>query len=125
MERVEYILLGRPESSNTAWMTDRRFTLIEALVEDHLDQKLTVKMLADYLQLSEGFFHRTFKAAVGQSPHEFIIQRRLSRARKLLQHTTYSLADIAQQVGFASHAHMTAAFSQRLGVSPSALRYSS
>ena len=74
------------------------------------------------LRLSSGFFCRAFSAAVGKPPHDYIIDRRVSRARTLLQNATLDLSAIALESGFASHAHMTATFRKRLGLTPSQLR---
>jgi AraC family transcriptional regulator len=104
------------------WMTPRRLRLVEDLIEARLDAKLTVQELAGALRLSAGFFARAFHAAVGQAPHDYIIDRRVSRARALLRNAALDLGGIAQASGFASHAHMTATFRKRLGVTPSALR---
>jgi AraC family transcriptional regulator len=78
--------------------------------------------MAAAVGLSEGFFIRTFKAASGKSPHSYLIDRRLAQARLLLRTSNHDLREIALAAGFASHAHMTAAFTQRLGIAPSLLR---
>jgi AraC family transcriptional regulator len=103
-------------------MTPRRLKLIDDLIEARLDTKLTVQELAGALRLSAGFFCRAFRAAVGKAPHDYIIDRRISRARALLQATALDLKAIAHASGFASHAHMTSTFRTRLGVTPSAFR---
>ena len=105
-----------------SWMTPRRLRLVDELIEARLDAKLTVRELAAALRLSTGFFCRAFKASVGKAPHDYIIDRRVSRARALLQSNPLDLSAIAHASGFASHAHMTATFRSRLGVTPSALR---
>jgi AraC family transcriptional regulator len=105
-----------------SWMTPRRLKLIDDLIEARLDTKLTVQELAGALRLSTGFFCRALRAAVGKAPHDYIIDRRVSRARALLQATALDLKAIAHASGFASHAHMTSTFRDRLGVTPSALR---
>jgi AraC family transcriptional regulator len=104
-------------------MTPRRLRLVEDLIEARLDAKLTVQELAGALRLSAGFFCRAFHAAVGKAPHDYIIDRRVSRARTLLRNASLELGAVAQESGFASHAHMTATFRKRLGVTPSALRH--
>jgi AraC family transcriptional regulator len=81
-----------------------------------------VQDLADALGLSAGFFCRAFSAAVGKAPHDYVIDRRVARARRLLLDPELDLSAIAQASGFASHAHMTATFRKRLGVAPSELR---
>jgi AraC family transcriptional regulator len=110
------------EPAARSWMTPRRLKLIDDLIEARLDTKLTVEELAGALRLSTGFFCRAFRAAVGKAPHDYIIDRRVSRARALLQATALDLKAIAHTSGFASHAHMTATFRTRLGVTPGALR---
>jgi AraC family transcriptional regulator len=104
------------------WMTARRLKLVDELIEARLDDKMTVQDLATALGLSSGFFSRAFKRAIGMSPHAYIIDRRIVRARTLLRSRVLSLSTVALASGFASHAHMTATFRERLGVTPSHLR---
>jgi AraC family transcriptional regulator len=115
---------GRHETEPRAgsWMTARRLKRVDELIDARLDDKLTVRELAAAIGLSTGFFSRAFKASVGKSPHDYIIDRRVSRARTLLQIDEVGLADVALASGFTSHAHMTATFRSRLGVTPGQLR---
>ncbi|EIK95513.1 AraC family transcriptional regulator [Pseudomonas sp. M47T1] len=103
-------------------MTAARLRLLDDFIEAGLDGPLSLTAMAALLGLSEGFFLRAFKQAVGTSPHRYVIDRRLARARRLMRSPSLRLADIAQACGFASQAHMATAFKQRLGLSPSALR---
>ena len=112
---------GRSDAPTARWMTPRRLRLVDELIEAKLESRLTVDELAAALGLSSGFFRRAFKAAIGKAPHDYIIDRRLSRARALLK-TNSGIAEIAAACGFTSHAHMTAVFRQRLGATPNALR---
>jgi AraC family transcriptional regulator len=121
-ERAACVLNGPPAPAARSWMTPRRLKLIDDLIEAKLDGKLTVQELAQALRLSTGFFCRAFRAAVGKPPHDYIIDRRVARVRALLADASVDLTAIAQASGFASHAHMTATFRHRLGVTPSALR---
>ncbi|HTA99610.1 MAG TPA: helix-turn-helix transcriptional regulator [Bradyrhizobium sp.] len=122
-QRTIHVLGGYSiEPAARCWMTPRRLRLIEDLIEARLDAKLTVQELAGALRLSAGFFCRAFHAAVGQAPHDYIIDRRVSRARTLLRNAALDLGGIAHASGFASHAHMTATFRKRLGVTPSEFR---
>lgn len=104
------------------WMTARRLKRVDDIIEERMDGPLTVGEVAASLELSAGFFSRAFKAAVGKSPHDYIVDRRVSRARDLLRHSPLGLAEIAAASGFASHGHMTTQFRRRLGVTPSGLR---
>ncbi|WP_095081715.1 AraC family transcriptional regulator [Pseudomonas sp. Irchel s3h17] len=103
-------------------MTAKRLHLLDEFVDAGLDGPLSVQAMAGLLGLSEGYFIRAFKAATGKSPHSYLIDRRLFRARLMLRGSVDRLADIAQACGFSSQAHMATAFRQRLGVSPGELR---
>ena len=105
-----------------SWMTPQRLRRIDELIEVRLADRLTVQDLADALKLSTGFFARAFKHATGCAPHDYIIARRLTRARTLLRDESMGLTAVALASGFASHAHMTATFRKCLGITPQALR---
>jgi AraC family transcriptional regulator len=122
-ERVKCALKGNlVESRQGRSMTPARLRRIDELIDATINQDVTIKVMADALGLSEAFFIRAFKAAVGKSPHSYLIDRRLAKARKLLKTSHHDLREIALAVGFSSHAHMTAAFRTRLGITPSTLR---
>ncbi|WP_434563279.1 helix-turn-helix transcriptional regulator [Pseudomonas sp. Z4-20] len=103
-------------------MTDSRMRLLNEFIDAGLDQPLGVPAMAQLLGLSEGYFMRAFKHATGQSPHGYLIDRRLAKARALISDTSTTLTQIALACGFSSQAHMTTTFKQRLGVSPAQLR---
>lgn len=105
-------------------ITGSRMRLLDEFIDAGLDGALGVKAMADLLGLSEGYFMRAFKQATGQSPHSYLIDRRLARARALMRDSTATLAQIALACGFNSQAHMATAFRQRLGISPVKLRNS-
>jgi len=120
-ERVAWALETAAPAA-ASWMTPRRLRLVDEFIEARLEAKVTVQELAGALGLSAGFFSRAFKAAVGKTPHDYIVDRRISRARGLLDSTKLDLTTIAHASGFASHAHMTTTFRNRLGINPGALR---
>ncbi|WP_260963060.1 helix-turn-helix transcriptional regulator [Pseudomonas citri] len=103
-------------------LNGRRMHLLDEFIEAGLGDPLSVQAMARLLGLSEGYFMRAFKSATGKSPHGYLLDRRLARARALMRDSSARLSDIAQACGFNSQAHMTAAFRQRLGVSPAQLR---
>ena len=104
------------------WMTARRLKHVDEIIEAGLSNRITVGALAGSLGLSAGFFNRAFKAGVGKTPHDYILDRRISRARRLIGGTETDLARVAAACGFASQAHMTTQMRQRLGVTPGTLR---
>ncbi|MCD5992382.1 helix-turn-helix transcriptional regulator [Pseudomonas sp. CDFA 602] len=103
-------------------ITARRLQQLDEFIDAGLESPLSVQAMAALLGLSEGYFIRAFREATGQSPHSYLIDRRLARARYLLRCTTKRVVDIAQACGFSSQAHMTTVFKQRLGTSPTKLR---
>ena len=119
---VTNVLTGVFPPLAARWMTVRRLGRIDEIIDARMDSGLTVREIADHLGLSTGFFSRAFKSATGKTPHDYIVDRRISRARLLLRRSHLGLADVAAASGFASHAHMTSQFRRRLGTSPSRLR---
>ncbi|MDO7895942.1 helix-turn-helix transcriptional regulator [Pseudomonas citrulli] len=103
-------------------ITGRRLRLLDEFIEAGLGGPLGVSTMAALLGLSEGYFIRAFKQATGKSPHSYLIDRRLAKARALMSDTFAGLSEIALACGFNSQAHMTTLFKQRLGVSPAQLR---
>jgi AraC family transcriptional regulator len=123
VERVKFKLEGYlAEPVKARSMTPARLRRIDELIDSSIDGEVTVTVMAAALGLSDAFFIRAFKAAVGKSPHSYLIDRRLAKARVLLKTSNHDLREIALAVGFSSHAHMTLAFRTRLGVTPSQLR---
>lgn len=103
-------------------ITDSRMRLLDEFIDAGLDGPLGIQAMAGLLELSEGYFMRAFKNTTGKSPHSYLIDRRLAKARASMRDSTASLSEIALACGFNSQAHMTTAFKQRLGVSPAQLR---
>jgi AraC family transcriptional regulator len=88
------------------------------------DSDLSLQTLANVSGYSRVHFVRMFKAATGSSPHIFLINLKLERARELLKIPSMSLIDIALDCGFSSHSHMSRLFHKFVGVTPSAYRRS-
>jgi AraC-like DNA-binding protein len=86
------------------------------------NQPLTVADMAAAAGLSPAHFSREFKRVFGESPHQYLLTRRLERAAALLQVTDWSVADICFAVGAGSVGSFTASFSRMYGRSPQAYR---
>lgn len=95
-----------------------RLRRLEDYIDAHLDRSLSLEELADQVGLSLFHFAREFKASVGQTPHQYVLQRRLQRTRHLLDSGTATVHDIALQCGFADSSHLVRAFRQRFGTTP-------
>jgi AraC family transcriptional regulator len=88
------------------------------------DSDLSLQALAKESGYSRVHFVRMFKAATGSSPHNYLLNLKLERARELLKNPSRSLIDIALDCGFSSHSHMSRLFHKFVGVTPSAYRRS-
>jgi transcriptional regulator GlxA family with amidase domain len=87
-------------------------------IEDELDSQLKLEDLAAMANMSLLRFLRSFSHATGSTPHAYITERRLHRARRLLRVSKLSIAAIAADCGFAHQSHLGSAFRSRLGLSP-------
>jgi AraC-like DNA-binding protein len=85
-------------------------------------EPLDVDDLAGAAGLSRAHFSREFRRAFGESPHAYLLTRRLERAAALLRNTDRSVADICLSVGLQSIGSFTTSFTRTFGVSPTAYR---
>jgi AraC-like DNA-binding protein len=85
-------------------------------------ERLGVDDLADAAGLSRAHFSREFKQAFGESPHSYLLTRRLERAAALLRTTDRSVAEICLDVGLQSIGSFTTSFTRTFGESPTAYR---
>jgi AraC-like DNA-binding protein len=85
-------------------------------------EPLRVDDLARAAGLSPAHFSREFRRAYGESPHAYLLTRRLERAAALLRMTDHSVADICFSVGLQSVGSFTTSFTRTYGVSPTAYR---
>jgi len=91
-------------------------------MNDNLPRKLTLAEIAGVAHMSPHHFARSFKAATGLSPHQYVIHRRVERAKSLLSDTSLTVAEVARTVGFSIPSHLAHHVRRLLGVSPSVLR---
>lgn len=113
---------GLPAPRPGARLSAAALRQVRAYVEEHLGDDLSLAALAGSVGLSPYHFARLFRASTGLSPHQYVIRRRVERARLLLATTGHSLAAIAQEVGFASGSHLSTHVRRLLGVPPGRLR---
>jgi len=93
-----------------------------AYILAHLEHKLSLTELAAVAQMSSAHFARLFKCATKQTPHQYVVTRRIERAKHLLTETTLPLHEIGARVGYADQSHFTALFRQYVATTPKAHR---
>jgi AraC family transcriptional regulator len=87
-------------------------------IEASIASGISVDDLARSVAMSPSAFARAFKRAVGVSPHQYLIARRIEIAKHLLERTHFSIAEIAQETGFSSQAHFTNQFREHVAMTP-------
>ncbi len=123
------VRLGSGADADAKEPDARRLTLTGATlrrlfahVDDHLAGGLSLRALAAIAHLSPDHFLRAFKLAVGQTPHRYVLDRRLVRAQELLTRSECAVAEVARDTGFRGASHFSAAFRRQYGLTPSAWR---
>jgi AraC family transcriptional regulator len=120
--RLARQFLGDLPLPTSKGLSPERLRRVRDYVEAHLDDDLSLTVLAGIAALSPFHFSRSFKQATGVGPQRYVIQRRLERAKRLLRRTRQPLAWIAQEAGFADQSHLTQIFRRELGVTPGRYR---
>jgi transcriptional regulator GlxA family with amidase domain len=95
---------------------------LQAWIAAHLDENLSIAVLAARAQLSDRSFARAFRAEIGQTPAAYVETLRVERARTLLEDGAESLEAVARATGFSNPEVLRRAFHRRVGVSPAAYR---
>lgn len=98
------------------------FDPVIAHLRANLSAPLRVEELAAIAGLGRSAFIRQFRATLGQTPHQYVILERVTKACELLRNETSTLSDIAHACGFSDHAHMCASFKSLMGITPSSYR---
>ncbi|MDL2302351.1 helix-turn-helix transcriptional regulator [Lachnospiraceae bacterium OttesenSCG-928-D06] len=82
----------------------------------------TVAQVAKYVGIQPTYLARLFREEIGISPHDFIRQKKMEEAQRLLQYYDYSIAEIADSLGYCDIAHFSKTFQQYFGLSPKKYR---
>lgn len=118
-EHVIYTYAGspvrrRPSGGLAPWQIRRACDFIEA----HLLDDPSITELSQECGVSPGYFARAFRAAIGMTPHQWIIRRRIARAKDGMLSSTDSLAEVALNCGFVDQSHFGRCFAKLEGTSP-------
>jgi AraC family transcriptional regulator len=106
----------------TGGLTQQQWKQIVDFIDANLDKNISLNELAQIVCLSPYHFAHLFKTTINISPHQYIINCRIERAKQLLILGILSIAEIAQTVGFASQGHLTYHFKRLVGVTPKIYR---
>ena len=113
---------SRPLPPARGALDPRRLKRVMEFIDAHLGEDLTIETLANEACLSPFHFARAFKAATGSAPHRYLTDRRIDRAKSLIEEGGLPLVDIAHLCGFSSQTHLTRCFRRVAGTTPGAYR---
>ncbi|OSJ25699.1 helix-turn-helix domain-containing protein [Bradyrhizobium japonicum] len=105
---------GSTRGGLAAWQILR----VRAYIDSNLHRTIHIRDLSAVARRSPAHFSRKFKLAVGESPHAYVVRRRLERACHLMMTSAASLSEIALNVGFSDQAHLCRLFRHAFGRSP-------
>jgi AraC family transcriptional regulator len=111
-------------SPTCSGLSPSQVRLVTEYMESRLDEKTTISELAELVDLTRFHFIRSFKQAAGVPPHQFMIRRRVDRAKEMLTERNSSIAEVAARTGFSSTIQLSRAFRRIVGVTPSEFRRS-
>lgn len=114
-------LLLRHISAFDVHRKESRFDLevIDRYIEQHLSRRISIAQLAGRVYLGESQFHQLFKDQVGVTPHQYVLNKRVDRAKTLIEQGQFSLGQVAELTGFSNQSSFTHTFSRLQGISPS------
>lgn len=119
---TEYASIETSTENVTGGIPPVRLQRVKDYVEAHLNDDLTLVDLAEQAGMSEYHFTRQFKAEEGVPPYEYVIRRRVERAKDLLRETEATVAEVAGRVGYASRRPLVQQFKKHVGTTPGRYR---
>ena len=101
-------------------LTQRSLRNALEYIHEHLNENISLKTIADAAGLSQFHFARQFKSKMGCPPYQFVLQKRIERAKELLLRRDLSISAIASDLGFSDQSHLTLHFKRLTGSTPRA-----
>lgn len=117
---IEALPAALPRQGLANWQLRR----VTAYMRDNLDRQIGLEELAALVNLSRFHFCTAFRRATGYTPHQWLTQVRIARARELLADPTLGITEVALAVGYETPSAFTSRFRKSVGVTPSDFRRS-
>lgn len=99
-----------------------RLTLVLEYINANLSEKLELSLLAQVAGLNVFHFARAFKQSTGESPHQYVLRRRIEQAKDFLRSSRLSVIEASARTGFVDQSHFSKVFRRIVGVAPSEYR---
>lgn len=114
--------LGAMRADARIGLSDQEFRDICAFIDAELENEISCLMISQAVNLPLRVIFDGVKARTGFSPYRFVLEKRIERARELLEMTDVAITDVALACGFSSQQHLTSTLSAKLGTTPYRLR---
>jgi AraC family transcriptional regulator len=111
------------QSTDHRGLRSDQMRIITDFIDNNMHERISISTLAELLNLTRFHFIRSFKLSVGIPPHQYLIKRRIERAKELLREPHAAIAEVANKTGFGSTVHMARAFRRVESTSPSSYRH--
>jgi AraC family transcriptional regulator len=109
-------------ATSTGRMAGARLRRVLGYIEDNLSQEISLADIAEEAEISISHCKALFRESMGLPIHQYVIRRRVERARKLLQQGKMPISQVALEAGFAHQSHLARHMRRLLGVSPRSAR---
>jgi AraC family transcriptional regulator len=114
--------VSREPIRTTGRLSERKLRQVLSYIEDNLGQDISLREVAGVAGMSVSHFKTLFRESVGLPLHQYVIRRRVERAKTLLAEDKLPISQIAFETGFAHQSHLARHMRRMLGVTPRALR---
>jgi AraC family transcriptional regulator len=119
----QYCVFSPTVNQSSGGLSPRQLQRVLEYIEAHLSESLHLSALAQINDMSESHFSRSFKKSTSIAPHQYVLNRRVEKAKHLLQQSQLSILEIALECGFAHPGHLSRHFKRIVGTTPRQFRH--
>lgn len=119
--RRHSVRVGKPVASPAALPTTRLNRVLD-FINQNCARDLRLRELAEIAGISTNYFCEQFKVSTGMTPYQYVLYRRMERAKQYLRDPKFTLATVSAAMGFANQSHFTKVFRRLVGVTPAQFR---
>ena len=113
-----FMKYGRPRAE----VTDPRIAHLVEYIQQHLAEPISIETLADHACLTKSYLIRSFRNTLGQTPLQYILQKKVQKAQTMLLGSDLSVTEVARAVGFQDTSYFIRLFRKNLGITPQEYR---
>lgn len=111
-----------PKTDSTRERIKGKMAMATKLMEENLEQLMTIKDLASAISMAESYFSHNFKHIYGISPYRFYLHLRLNAAKEKLEKSLFTIGEIATATGFSELSTFSRCFKKQFGIAPKKYR---